>query len=137
MITKPKTFLQKDLKKRNKGDRGGDIKSPSINRIIAERTSLGTQIDTPVLVSFLSGIVLLGIIVISLLLLTDFTALKIAANVRVKKEKELGYWTALIMKYPDYRDAYLKESAVAASLGKSALSQEAYAKAFTIDPNSK
>ena len=85
----------------------------------------------------MSGIVLLGVIIIGLLYWNDLHTLEKAKADRAEAEKELLYWEKIVQEHPDYRDGYLKESSLAKSLGQNELSQEAYTKALEIDPNLK
>ncbi len=103
---------------------------PKINRFITESWKL-------ILVSFISGLMLIGIILQSLSLYWAMQEQKKLEGERNKTEKELVFWKSSLTEYKNYRDIYLKIASLEYQLGEKDTAKEDLNKALEIDPNSE
>ena len=108
----------------------GNSLFPKINRFITESWKF-------ILVSFISGLILIGIIIQSLGLYSGLQAQREIEEQRSKTEKELALWKNSLSKYKNYRDIYLKIASLEYQLGDKEAAREDLNKALEIDPNSE
>lgn len=101
---------------------------PKINRFITETWKLA-------IVSFISGLIIIGIILQSLSLYSGLQEQRKIEGERNKTEKELVFWKNSLTKYQNYRDIYLKIASLEYQLGDTDAAKEDLNKALEIDPN--
>jgi tetratricopeptide (TPR) repeat protein len=103
---------------------------PKINRFITESWKL-------ILVSFISGLILIGIILQSSSLYAGLQEQRKIEGERSKTEKELAFWKNSLARYKNYRDIYLKIASLEYQLGDRDSAKDDVKKALEIDPNSE
>ena len=113
---------------------------PSISRFIPENTrNLSAIILYPKLfiVSFISCLIILGIIFQAHMLMSNLNKMKQLSMQKAQINAELVYWKKVSQKYSGYRDVYLKIAALEYKLGYTTEAKQYIEKAFSIDPNTK
>ena len=117
-------------------------KSPSNSRKIPEMrlgnwirlATLQTHWDV-LFVSFMCGILLMGISVMGFRLKERFTELQRREEMQAQLEGRKRYWEDIVEKYSDYKDAYYQLAIYSYELGFRAEAQRAIEKVLKIDPN--
>jgi hypothetical protein len=110
------------------------LQFPSISRSIPEGILSQAIPLNLLMVSFLSGFLIMGIFVVILNIRTSWESLQQTRAAYAQKEAEVGKWETVTKKYPDYRDGYLKLAAINVSLGKKEEAKANLAQAQKIDP---
>lgn len=128
------------VKEKTEGGEGKEL--PNIPRSIPEKTpsswlglaSLRSHGEV-VIVSFLCGVLLMGIGVVSTELYTNVQELKKREAMRQVLTDQKQYWRDIVLKYPDYKDALLQLAVVSYQLGERDEALRAIGKVLEIDPN--
>ena len=141
----PKKFIQKE--EQNSAPvfakaSAGKQKSPSIPRKIPESASsswvslatIRTHAEV-ILVSFISGVLLMGIGLVGVELQKNHEELKRREALHQALSMHQQYWRGIVSKYPDYKDAYLQLAIVSYQLGDADEAKGAIGKVLEIDPN--
>lgn len=115
------------------------LQFPNISRFIPEKLIFPHPTFYPKLfiTSFISGLLFLGIIFQTLLLIQNRQKLQQIALERQQIQQEITYWQGITQKYHGYRDVYLKLASLEYKLGNTQQARQNIDKAFTIDPNTK
>ncbi|MEN9407075.1 MAG: hypothetical protein RLZZ455_291 [Candidatus Parcubacteria bacterium] len=127
-------------KEKSEGVEGKEL--PNIPRSIPEKTvsswlslaSLRSHGEV-VIVSFLCGVLLMGIGVVSIELYTNVQELKKREAMHQVLASQKEYWKEIVLKYPDYKDALLQLAVVSYQLGERDEALRAIGKVLEIDPN--
>ncbi|HSW88838.1 MAG TPA: hypothetical protein VLG12_06775 [Candidatus Saccharimonadales bacterium] len=99
---------------------------PKISRVITERWFL---------IGLVSGVLLVGIIIIAGNIQANIEERKNLEQKRAKIKQEITYWQESARKYPGYRDAYFQLALLEYQLGDAQSSQSYLNKVESIDPN--
>ncbi len=111
------------------------IKFPSIYRFIPELvTKSGVIIDGKTIIGFVSGCVLLLIVMQLVDVRENYFALKQVQFDRTHVLAETLYWQKVIQKYPSYRDAYFRLAVLANSIGEKDQARAYLLKTIELDP---
>lgn len=141
----PKKFIQKEDASQpqvSAKSATGKQKSPNIPRNIPDTTSsnwvslatIRTHAEV-ILVSFISGVLLMGIGVIGVELQKNQQELGRRDALHQSLSKHQRYWKEVVSKYPDYKDAYFQLAIVSFQLGDTEQAKIAIGKVLEIDPN--
>lgn len=103
---------------------------PRIYRFITEQSAL-------IIISFVSGFVIIGIVLQGFRLSDNVRKVAIIENERLQLAKELSYWQDIARRYGGYRDVYLKIAGLQYQLGDLIQAKVNVNKALTLDPNFK
>ena len=103
---------------------------PSIYRFITEQWIL-------IAVSFLSGLIIIAIILQSLILQKNLQIEKNMISDREKTAVELNFWKSLLPKYKNYRDLDFKIANLEYKLGNIEEAKFYLKKSLELDPNFK
>lgn len=103
---------------------------PKIYRFITEQ-------GTIMVVSFVSGVVIIGIILQVTRLKDNLQKITSLKQQRLQIAKELQYWQDLARQHGDYRDAYVKLASLQYQLGEKVQAQKSMEKVLSLDPNFK
>ncbi len=103
---------------------------PKITRFITESWKM-------MVVSFLSGLLIMGIFLQGLSLQKNLAAERKTSTDREKIAIEINRWKKNLEKYPDYRDGYYKLASLEYKLGNIEESKKYIKKALRLDPNFK
>ncbi len=90
---------------------------------------------TLLLIGFVSFLVFLGIVAISIDLYRNYKIGIVYSSERAKIQKEIKFWDSVTQKYPNYRDAYFKLAILNYQLKNFGKSREYLEKVLRIDPN--
>ncbi len=113
-------------------------KSPSFSRYIPEYLKKQNPFYVKViLVSFISGFLLMAISMKGYQFVQVTEALQSAQSQRSELEAERKYWLDVSEKYSGYRDAYFKVALVSYQLGDVDLAKKYLIEAMALDPNFK
>lgn len=85
--------------------------------------------------SFLSGLILVAIVLQGVRLQTNLQKEKIILQERQMLTSEVSYWKDVSGKYTNYRDVYYRLAVLEYKLGNFEESQKQLQKALEIDPN--
>jgi len=126
------------------------IKFPSFSRLFTERisearpraariipelvTKSGVIIDGKTIIGFVSGCVLLLIVMQLVDVRENYLALKQVQFDRTHVLAETLYWQKIIQKYPSYRDAYFRLAVLANSIGEKEQARAYLLKTIELDP---
>jgi len=112
---------------------------PSISRFITERVpkTSSMHFTKVLLVSFVSGMILIGISLQGALLQRNVQAMDMLAGQREQMVKEIGYWEQFANKHGAYRDVYLRLAALHYRVGNVDIAKGFLQKAVELDPNSE
>ncbi|MDP3941606.1 MAG: tetratricopeptide repeat protein [bacterium] len=117
-------------------------KSPSNSRKIPEAMQSGwVRLSTlhthweVIFVSFICGVLLMGIIMMGFRLKDRFDELRRREVMQTRLEEKKAYWKEIVKKYPDYKDAYYQLAIYSYTLGQKNEAHEAIEKVLQIDPN--
>lgn len=111
------------------------IKFPSISRFIPELvTRSGVIIDGKTIIGFVSGCILLLIVMQLVDVRENYLALKQVQFDRTHILAESFYWQRIIQKYPAYRDAYFRLAVLANSIGEKDQARAYLLKTIELDP---
>lgn len=114
------------------------FKSPSFSRYIPEYLRKQNPFYVKViLVSFVSGFLLMAISMKGYQFVQVTEALQSAQSQRSELEAERGYWLDISEKYSGYRDAYFKVALLSYQLGDVDLARKYLVEAMALDPNFK
>lgn len=102
-------------------------KFPSISRFITDKEHL--------LIITSSLIILIALIIVGFNTYEKYVSLRLLKVDRAEIVSEEGFWRNIVLKYPDFRDAYLALAVVEYKLGNREGSLENVEKALKIDPN--
>lgn len=110
---------------------------PNISRFISERsTPMRSLFFVKLLiVSFISGMILIGIVLQGALLARSLQALDAIAQEKVQMTKEIGYWEQFTQQHGAYRDVYLRMAALQYRTGNTGKAKVFIQKALELDPN--
>lgn len=113
------------------------IQFPSITRIIPELPSWSIlrAVDRWVVAGFLSGALLLMVIVAAVQTYQNTMTLERVRQERVQYAKEIAFWKDVVGKYTGYRDAYFKLALLSYQTGKKDEAKTYLQKALELDPN--
>jgi len=145
MKKSPKKFIQKEEKSSASvviKATDGKQKSPNIPRNIPDTTSsswvslatIRTHAEV-ILVSFISGVLLMGIGVVGVELQKNQDELKRRDVLHEALASHQEYWKEVVEKYPDYKDGYFQLAIVSYQLGDTDRAKGAIGKVLEIDPN--
>jgi tetratricopeptide (TPR) repeat protein len=109
---------------------------PSISRFIPEKIQ-GIWYPKLFLVSFVSGLLVLGIVLQAHTLVSNVNQLRQQEQQRIQINREIEYWKGIVGKYQGYGDAYLKLASLEYKLGNTIEAKQYIDKAYAVDPNSK
>lgn len=111
--------------------------SPRIFRFITEQPHLGryTYFTKLLLVSFLSGIILIGIMLQGVLLRQNLQRIDTLRQQRTKITQELTYWQNIARQYANYRDVYVRMATLYYQIGEKEQAEAVLKKALSLDPN--
>ena len=101
---------------------------PRIYRFITEQWKL-------ILASFISGLILISIILQGLILQKNLEIEKKMIADRKKTEIELSFWKSKLSEYPNYRDLYFKIANLEYKLGRIEEAKLNLKKVLELDPN--
>jgi len=115
---------------------------PSIPRIITEpfnfslgKLSILRFVDRWVVVGFVSGILLMAIIITGVNLWQNSEALSKIKKERANYVQEIAFWKRVVAQYEGYRDGYFKLSLLTYQLGEKIQARSYLQKAMDLDPN--
>lgn len=110
---------------------------PSIPRTITElpEFSFLSALDRWVVVGFVSGILLMAVIITGVNLWQNSGALARIKQERARYVQEIAYWKRVVDKYQGYRDGYFKLALLTYQLGEKAQARSYLQKAMELDPN--
>ncbi|MBI4084719.1 MAG: hypothetical protein HY431_02335 [Candidatus Levybacteria bacterium] len=110
---------------------------PNISRSITELPGFSflSMLDRWVIVGFISGILLMGIIITGVNLWQNSEALVKLRQERARYLQEIAYWKRVVDQYEGYRDGYFKLALLTYQLGEKALARSYLQKAMELDPN--
>jgi len=101
---------------------------PKIFRFITEQAEL-------LVISFVSGFVIIGIVLQSVRLSENMQKITVIEAERLQLSKELSYWQDVSRQYIGYRDVYLKIAGLQYQLGDLSQAKTSVDKALSLDPN--
>lgn len=111
--------------------------SPSISRFITERPRILNRkmLGQVLFVGIISGVLLVGVILQSLHLVTNYQKEALLGQERQQLTWEVDHWKQVQSKYPEYRDVSYRIAVLEYKLGNEEESQKHLKKALELDPN--
>jgi hypothetical protein len=115
------------------------VKFPSIPRIITERLSgiRSIAIDMWIVVGFLTGVILMGIVISGIRLQQNMAELSRIQGMRDQTLRQVAYWKEIVKTKGNYRDGYYALAALSYQLGDEKNARWYLEKVLTLDPQFK